>query len=106
MSELEKKVMDMVMRYGVRPPKQRQEDIANDKLISSLLERIQTLEAKVKRLQQSKLDKFAMAAMSGFCSNPKITNNEDIYIDDLAQRSIQQAKSLLAALEKEGCDER
>ena len=69
--------------------------------ISYLNDDIENLKAKVKRLQQSKLDKFTMAAMSGFCTNPRYDCQEYPY-DEMAQLAIKQAKSLLDALEMEG----
>ena len=63
-----------------------------------LEDKIKTLEAKVKRLQQSKLDKFAMAVLSSI--NTLDTNNQDRQIT--SELIVKQAKSLLAELEKEG----
>jgi len=65
-------------------------------------EKIKTLEAKVKRLQQSKLDKAAMMAMQGLLFYSVYPEEE---YEKCASVAIKQAKSLLAALEKEGGDE-
>ena len=74
-------------------------NIMNDEeYINELIAKIKTLEAKVKRLQQSKLDKFAMAVLSSI--NTLDTNNQDRQIT--SELIVKQAKFLLAELEKEG----
>ena len=71
--------------------------------IESLVIENEKLKAKVKRLQQSKLDKAAMAAMQGFCANSAIASAEDKYTyKEIASYSIEQAKSLIDALNDDG----
>jgi hypothetical protein len=43
----------------------------------------------------TKRERFAMAAMQGFCGNPAL---EDWFIQDLAQRARKQADALIAEL--------
>ena len=77
-------------------------EIERLKLYNDCLEKSnEKLKAKVNRLQQSKLDKAAMMAMSGFCTNPRYDCQEYPY-DEMAQLAIKQAKSLLDALEHDG----
>lgn len=82
--------------------KSKEQNIDEQNLIMSLIEKIKTLEAKVKRLQQAKLDKFASMFVQGMLSNP---NEPDVFtsvFDDVSEYAIRQAKSLINALNEEG----
>jgi len=75
-------------------------EIERLKLYNDCLEgEIEKLKAKVKRLQQSKLDKAAIAIMIGYCSLGIPTFDSEI--ERMSKLAIKQAKSLLAALEIE-----
>ena len=81
-------------------------NIMNDEeYINELIAKIKTLEAKVKRLQQAKLDKFAGQAMQGFCANPRQYLIEYPH-EEMAQMAVKQAQALIEALnEGKGSDE-
>jgi len=65
-----------------------------------LEEKVKFLEAKVKRLQQSKFDKAAMMAMQGICSRgvPMAESQRQ----EVAEVAIKQAKALIDALNEDG----
>jgi len=67
-------------------------------LIAELRHQINLLEAKVKRLQDARLSKFAGQAMIGNCANPNIAGEDENFI---ARESVRQAKALIAALNDE-----
>ena len=79
-------------------------DEAN-KTIQCLQDQVERLEAKVQRLQKSKLEKVAMAAMQGLLANPNTvildTDGKPLF-KGVAIWAVKQAKALLAELEKEG----
>ena len=69
--------------------------------IESLVIENEKLKAKVKRLQQSKLDKFASQAMQGFCTNPRHDCMKYPH-EEMAQMAVKQAKALIDALNEDG----
>ena len=74
-------------------------DEAN-KTIQCLQDQVERLEAKVQRLQTSKLDKAAMAVMQGFCALGVNTDHEGARRS--AELAVFQVKALLAEIDKEG----
>ena len=71
-----------------------------NKTIRCLQDQIETLEAKVQRLQDSRLAKYASMAMSGLLAN------HEIFWDyhqksEISEMAVKQAKALIAALDEE-----
>ena len=70
-----------------------------NKTIRCLQDQIERLEAKVQRIQDARLSKFAGLAMQGYCTLGANTNHEEARrMTDLA---VFQAKALIAALNDE-----
>lgn len=73
--------------------------------LNELKQENEKLKAKIKRLQQSKLDKFAGQAMGGIMANETFWSLHDTTANSfnaVAKYSVQQARYLLAELGKEG----